>query len=128
VTLARPIVDGLQPIANHGLLVFRADGTLADYMSPVAQELRTREILKLLEQGTAAGLPARGTMQIAPKADGGYTAQVVVDHDEGSNPHRMIYDLENPQGVRDDLEWVLRLQDTGKILSDAKRRAVRRAT
>lgn len=107
VELTRGRGDDAQPLANQGVLVFRADGSLADYQPVMPNGLRDGEALQLLDAAKQAGLDQQGKVGFVPKDGGGWTVQVVVPKEEGAasgaktpGGYLQVYDLEHPEGRR----------------------------
>ena len=123
VQLARGNGSCIEPLGNHGVLVFRPDGRLMDYQAPLTSSLSAPDVNQLLNEAMALGLNRHGTPQLVPMiatvqgdpvwshagefADFDfstpewlYTVQVIKHHRKGSDPHMLIYNLDNPRGIR----------------------------
>jgi len=97
-------------IANHGLLVFNADGKLLGYQTPMPVGLDTAEGLGLLEAARTAGLDQQGKLGFVKTEEGQWTVAVVVpkpvETESGAviGATYQVFDLEHPQGRELDLE------------------------
>jgi hypothetical protein len=100
---------------NHGILTFRADGTLADYhgpfsaaTAPVQSQPRMRdpaqvqmEAPALIERARQLGLDRHGApLSIVRKPDGGLTVEARVIRGRGKNTYAEVFSLEKPYGER----------------------------
>lgn len=103
---------GATPLANHGILVFRADGTLADYHSPVPPStggsslaLRAQasnaQASALIGQATSLGLDRLGApLALVRSRDGKLVVEARVLKGPALDPHVIVYTAEHPQGER----------------------------
>jgi len=118
------------PLDNHGILVFRENGTLADYHAPVPPDGTFQaQALALLDQARELGLDRRGApLSIVKKANGRAGVEARVVRGEGPSVWVDAYTLEAPHGERRDVVtrgWgsprqTQRLERAGIILSDAE--------
>jgi len=96
------------PFDNHGVLIFRADRTLADFCSPFPSEdsLHMRAQLKviapmLVNRARQMGLDSRGgLLSLARRADGSLTIESRVMRGEGMNCWLEAFSIEHPEGER----------------------------
>jgi len=105
---------GATPLANHGLLVFRANGTLADWHPPLPQgevaglqrglspQARARaHALAAISQAKGLGLDRRGApLALVPREDGSLAAEVHVLRGEPIAPYMEVFTPERPEGER----------------------------
>ena len=110
LTLGRE--KGATPLANHGILVFRANGELADYHAPLpasesvatgraASMQAQAEALGTLADARALGLDRRGApVAIVRGEDGRLDAEARVLRGDGLDPHMVVFTLERPDGER----------------------------
>lgn len=102
-----------QELANNALLVFRKDGTLAEFQPAIPEGLSQFQVVAMMEEARKAGLDQKGVIGLVPNppppptkedpypaAPGGYTVQVVKEFTDKADPHLMVYDLKHPEGVR----------------------------
>src|SRR5262249_55044301 len=93
---------------NEGILTFRADGTLADYHSPLPSEgtLQTRgqsnrPVSALVQQARQFGLGHHGTpLAIVRRPGGQFSVEARVLRSEGINCWLEVFSLERPAGER----------------------------
>ena len=93
---------------NHGVLTFRADGTLADYHSPFPSEgashIQTQSNIQapaLVTQAKQFGLDRRGgLLSIVRMKDGQLTVEARVMRSEGIYCWIEAFSLEHPEGER----------------------------
>jgi hypothetical protein len=101
------------PLNNHGILVFRRDGTLADYHAPVASENNDHigppyqnvqvaaQVHPMMVRASQLGLDQHNApMSIVRGTDGRLTMEVRVLRGEGLNAHMEVFTLDKPQGER----------------------------
>lgn len=96
------------PFENHGILVFRADGTLADYYSPLPNDdsaqmhLQSQsEAQSLVAVGRRLNLHQRGApMSITRRQDGQLTVEARIMRSKGFDCWAEVFTLENPHGER----------------------------
>jgi len=95
------------PLKNHGILVFRANGDLADYHSPVPGGVDGPGSDKYFRAQAAIGkarqarLHLRGVpLSVVRKADGSLSVEAHVLHGEGLNAYVEVFTPENPAGER----------------------------
>ncbi|MEK7705926.1 MAG: hypothetical protein AAB426_13270, partial [Myxococcota bacterium] len=88
-------------LQNHGLVVFRADGTLCEYQPALPTGLSSADAAVLLAQATRTQLDARGAGDVAlvRDAEGKFTVQTVVAAPGRFDRALTVYSLEHPQGV-----------------------------
>ena len=100
---------GATPMENHGILVFRADGTLADYYSPLPGDSNrvARDYFAQVQAMAAIGKAkqARMTRLGVPLAlvrlpDGHITVEARVMRGEGLNAYMEVFTSGNPRGER----------------------------
>ena len=93
---------------NHGILTFRADGTLADYHSPLPSDgesqMRSQSsghAITLLNQARQFGLDHRGgLLTIVRGPDGRLSVEARVMRGEGLNCWAEVFSLRHPEGER----------------------------
>lgn len=93
---------------NHGILTFRADGTLADYHSPLpsdeASQMRAQSNVQapaLVNQARRFGLDHRGGMlSIVRRLDGQLTVEARVMRSEGFYCWIEAFTMQHPEGGR----------------------------
>ncbi|MFY9555708.1 MAG: hypothetical protein WAV47_13425, partial [Blastocatellia bacterium] len=96
------------PLDNHGILVFRTDGTLADYHGPLASDdgsqMRLQaqvEARSLVDRAKQLTLDHRGAgLSIARRPDGEMTVEARVMRSKGFYCWVDVFTLENAQGER----------------------------
>jgi hypothetical protein len=101
------------PLNNHGILIFRRDGVLADYHPPVPSENNDHSAppyqnVKVAAQFHPMMVRARqlgldqhdAPMSIVRGADGRLTMEVRVLRGEGLDAHMEVFTLDKPQGER----------------------------
>lgn len=117
------------PLDNHGLLVFRADGTLADYQAPLPPESSTAtsqsfasatgrqaQAITLLRKARQMRMEKYGVpLSLVRRRDGQLTVEAHVHQGRGLNEHLMIYTPENPHGERREL-WLPPLPTRQQLL------------
>src|SRR5262245_7713068 len=102
--------DGATPLNNHGILVFRRNGTLADYHAPLtpnaplqAQDLmvQAEQIRPLIVQAKQLRLDQLDApLSIVRRPDGRLTIETRVMRGEGLNAYLEVFTLDNPRGER----------------------------
>src|SRR5262249_40773588 len=104
--------EGAKPLDNHGILVFRKDGTLADYHAPLppngssqeqaqTQLVQTEQLSRLIIQAKRLNIDQRGApLSIARRPDGQLTVEARVMRGEGLNAYLEVFTLDNPRGER----------------------------
>ena len=95
---------------NHGKLVFRADGTLADYHSPLptgasptalADGFVQAQALDAIRHAHRSRLNDRGIpLSIVSRSDGQLSVEARVMRGHGLNTYLEVFTLENPRGER----------------------------
>jgi hypothetical protein len=112
LTLGRGV--GAPLLNNHGVLIFRADGLLADYHMPLqqsvfpqeqaqvlAQARQTIQLRGLLSQARRLRLDQHGALlSIVRKADGQLSVEARVLRGDGLNAHMEVFTPDNPRGER----------------------------
>jgi hypothetical protein len=90
------------PLDNHGILVFRENGTLADYHPPLpADVLVQARALSAIAEAGRLGLDRHGVpVSITRGADGQVTAEAQVMRGDGMRVWMDVFSLENPGGER----------------------------
>ena len=95
------------PLKNHGILVFRANGDLADYHPPVPGGVDGPGSDKYFREQAAIGkarqarLHLRGVpLSLVRKADGSLSVEAHVLRGEGLNAYVEVFTPENPAGER----------------------------
>lgn len=104
--------EGSNPLENHGILVFRADGTLADYHSPLpgdsmqlaaeyfAQAQAASEIDKARQHRMSQlGVP----LALRRQRNGRISVEARVLRGEGLNAYMEVFTLGNPRGERHEI-------------------------
>lgn len=99
-----------QPLDNHGSLVFRANGLLADYHSPLTPDEQTNlsldvfaqtQALARLDQAEQLRLDQRGVpLAIVRQPNGQLTVEARVLRGQGLNAYLEVFTLDKPQGER----------------------------
>ncbi|MGH9850825.1 MAG: hypothetical protein ACREBD_13390 [Blastocatellia bacterium] len=100
--------EGAKPLDNHGILVFRADGILADYHAPLPPGDPTSllpdvfsQALMVISQASQLNLDKRGAaLSLVRKPDGQLTVEARVMRGEGINAYMEVFTLDNPRGER----------------------------
>jgi hypothetical protein len=102
--------DVATPLENHGILVFRANGTLADYhaplpssdhVSPLAGEFSQRQAMAMIGLAKHFRLDTLGApLSIVRRVDGRLTVEARVMRGEGLKVYMEVFSLDNPQGER----------------------------
>ncbi len=104
--------DGATPLDNHGILVFRRNGTLADYHAPIppnessqeqaqVQRIQAEQIRPLIIQAQQLRLDQRDIpLSIVRRPNGQLTVEARVMRGEGMNAYMEVFTLDKPQGER----------------------------
>jgi hypothetical protein len=100
--------DDAELFDNAGVLVFRANGTLADYHSPLPEDTASSvqthtnvQMLSLLNQAKRFGLDRRGgRLAIVRGSNGRLTVEARVMRGEGINSWIEAFTLDHPEGER----------------------------
>jgi hypothetical protein len=104
--------DGATLLNNHAVLVFRADGLLADYHAPLQphaslqagtlmQARETVQLRSLISQAKRLRLDQHGApLSIVRKAGGQLTVESRVLRGEGLNTYLEVFTPDNPLGER----------------------------
>jgi len=110
------------PLDNHGILVFRANGRLADYHAPLPPDVGSHALaMALIDHGRRLGLDRHGApLSIVGRADGQMTAEARVLRGDRLNVWLEAFTVANPHGER--REVVSRSWATG-AKADLLRRA-----
>jgi len=110
--------DGASLLNNHAILVFRADGLLADYHAPLApylslqmgqsqarpQARETIQLRSLISQAKRFCLDQHGApLSIVRKADGQWSVEARVLWGEGLNSYLEVFTPDNPLGKRHEI-------------------------
>ena len=98
------------PLNNHGILVFRANGDLADYHSPIPgsnghlqgpDQSLGAQAAEAIGKARQARLHLYGVpLSLVRRADGSISAEAHVLRGEGLNTHMIVFTAENPGGER----------------------------
>ncbi|MBI4906535.1 MAG: hypothetical protein HY820_23100 [Acidobacteria bacterium] len=97
---------GATPLNNHGILVFRANGTLADYHPPLMPDADTPFLMEtraksLLGKARQLRLEQHGVpLSLVRRPDGQMTVEARVLRGEGLNQYVEVFTPENPRGER----------------------------
>ena len=93
---------GAVPLGNHGVLVFRENGVLADYHAPVPPDGSFQvQALALLDQARHLGLDRHGaSLSIARKANGQLGVEARVLRGDGPSVWVDAFTLDAPHGER----------------------------
>jgi len=103
------------PLNNHGVLVFRRDGTLADYHAPVSSEnndhilppyqyVHAAQVHPMMVRARQLGLDQHNApMSIVRRTDGRLTMEVRVLRGEGLNAYMEVFTLDKPEGERHEI-------------------------
>jgi hypothetical protein len=102
--------EGATPLDNHGLLVFRWNGTLADYHAPIPpaehasllpEVFAQVQAMRMIGQAKQLSLDQRGApLSIVRRPDGQLTVETRVMRGEGLNAYMEVFTLDNPKGER----------------------------
>lgn len=104
LTLGRS--DSAIPLDNHAVLVFRADGSLADYHAPLQPypSFQTRETIQfrsLISQAKRLRLDQHGApLSFVRRANGQWTVESRVLRGKGLNTYLEVFTPEIPSGQR----------------------------
>jgi hypothetical protein len=90
------------PLGNHGVLVFRTNGTLADYHAPITPDSAAQiRALVLLDRARQLGLDRVGApLSIVRDANGELSVEARVMRGEGLDAWVEAFTLDAPQGER----------------------------
>jgi hypothetical protein len=92
--------NGAVPLENHGILVFRANGRLADYHKPVP-DATPSDPGRLISLARRLALDRHGVpLSIVRKPDGSLTVEARVLRGTGINSWMEAFTLDNPHGER----------------------------
>jgi len=92
--------SGAVPLDNHGILVFRANGRLADYQKPLPDATRP-DTGGLISLARRLALDRHGVpLSIVRKPDGRLTVEARVIRGTGINSWMEAFTLDNPHGER----------------------------
>ena len=100
--------DSAPLLDNHGILTFRADGTLADYHSPLPADQTSQITVQsnmegpvLVNEARKFGLDRRGgLLSIVRRPNGGLAVEVRVMRSEGIYCWLEVFSLDHPEGER----------------------------
>lgn len=102
--------NGATPLDNYGILVFRTDGTLADWHSPMPSgQLQTvhsdgsiqAQSVQILSKAQAQRLDQHGVpVALVRRPDGTITAEARVLRGKGLNAYLEVFSSEKPGGER----------------------------
>ncbi|MBS1791412.1 MAG: hypothetical protein JST85_27115 [Acidobacteria bacterium] len=101
--------EGAIPLNNHGVFVFRADGSLADYHAPVSPyaswqsplQSESVQLRSLMSRAKRLGLDKHSApLSIVRNADGQLTIESQVMRGEGLNTYMEVFSLKKPIGER----------------------------
>lgn len=95
-------------LENHGILTFRADGTLADYHSPLPSDDSSQATIQMQARGQALMSAARGLridqhgapLSIVRRPDGQLSIEARVMRTSGIYCWVEVFTLEHPEGER----------------------------
>ena len=112
-------------LKNSGVMVFDEKNQLQDLQSAFDEGLDVEQIRTTMDQAKTMGLDWLGPVEIFKEEDGSVNARVIVEVG-GDDPHLMVYDLNTPQGEREeyafreqmarqgeDLEWLKNILPSG---------------
>jgi hypothetical protein len=90
------------PLGNHGVLVFRGNGSLADYQAPVPDDGTSyAEAQVLLDRARQLGLDAHGApLSIVRKSGGALGAEARILRGNGPNVWVDAFTIDAPRGER----------------------------
>jgi hypothetical protein len=93
---------GAMALANHGVLVFRRDGSLADYHAPLPADVFSQvQAGALLGHARHLGLDRRGgALSLAAGGDGELTVETRVLRGDGMAVWLEVFSLDAPEGER----------------------------
>jgi hypothetical protein len=107
--------DDATLVNNHGILVFRRNGTLADFhppipgqqgpqVPPVYQSFQAAKLHPMITRAKQLGLDQHDApLSIVRRANGELTVEAHVIKGEGLNAHMEVFTLDNPFGERREL-------------------------
>lgn len=120
-----PGADGAEgtttPVGNHGILVFRADGSLADYHGPFVEGLSSSAAEQALLASSRGGWASKAERTLVPRAGTAAAsgAEVVafehVDGKAGQVPMRRVFDAKSPKGRNEPYPEMLRVSVTPNV-------------
>src|SRR5262245_22144348 len=110
VQLMRGRGDSATPLDNHGILVFRGSGMLADYHSPlpsgdsaslIADAFSQAQAMSMIGQAYQLSIAQRGApLAIARRPDGQLMVEARIMRGAGLKPYMEVFTLDNPLGER----------------------------
>jgi hypothetical protein len=101
VILTRGRGDGAQRLDNHGVLVFRPDGSLMDYHGPLAPGFNRALALQRLDQAQRLGIDQHGApLAIRQAADGQLQVEARLLQGDGIHSLLQVFSLDHPNGQR----------------------------
>lgn len=104
--------DDAKPLDNHGVLVFRADGMLADYHAPLpprdyaslTDAFSQAQALMVISQASQLNLDKHSAaLSLVRKPDGQLTVEARVMRGAGLNAYMEVFTLDNPLGERHEI-------------------------
>jgi hypothetical protein len=93
--------DDAQRLDNHGILVFRPDGSLMDYHSPLPSGLSPALALQRIHQAEQLGLDRHGApLAITQAADGQIQVEARMLQGTGIHSFQQVFSFDHPNGQR----------------------------
>jgi hypothetical protein len=93
--------DGARRLDNHGILVFRPDGSLMDYHSPLASNLSPTLALQRIHQAEQLGLDQHGaSLALVQTAGGQLQIEARLLQGNGIQSFLQVFSLDHPHGER----------------------------
>jgi hypothetical protein len=101
VQLTRGRGDGAERLDNHGILVFRPDGSLMDYQGPLAPGFSPALALQRINQAEQLGLNQHGVpLALVERADGQLQIEARLLQGKGIDSFLQVFSLDHPNGVQ----------------------------
>jgi hypothetical protein len=101
VILTRGRGDGAQRLDDHGVLVFRPDGSLMDYHGPLAPDVSPALALQRIDQAERLGLDQHGApLALRQGTDGQLQVEAQLLQGNGIQSFLQVFSLDHPNGER----------------------------
>jgi hypothetical protein len=98
--------EDAKALGNHGVMVFRQDGSLMDFQRPLPAGLTNEKAKELLTQARKAGLDTHGApLAFAAREQGGFTVHAVAHEGGKLDGHLREYSLDAPGGKTHDYAY-----------------------